>query len=57
MDLSKDFLGRVAYNEDPTFSGRCKIQVKTYHGLHHNHPQYSVAEMVLAIYQYQKLEQ
>ena len=27
MDLSKDFLGRVVYNEDPTFSGRCKIQV------------------------------
>ena len=27
MDLSKDFLGRVAFNEDPTFSGRCKIQV------------------------------
>ena len=27
MDLSKDFLGRVAYNEDPTFSGRCKVQV------------------------------
>ena len=27
MDLNKDFLGRVIYNEDPTFSGRCKVQV------------------------------
>ena len=27
MDLSKEYLGRVVYNEDPTFSGRCKIEV------------------------------
>ena len=27
MDLSKDYLGRVVYNEDPTFSGRCKVKV------------------------------
>ena len=27
MDLNKDFLGRVIYNEDPTFTGRCKLQV------------------------------
>jgi len=27
MDLSKDFIGRVVFNEDPTFSGRCKINV------------------------------
>jgi hypothetical protein len=27
MDLSRDFIGRVIYNEDPTFSGRCKVRV------------------------------
>ena len=27
MDLSKEYLGRVAYNDDPTFSGRCKVRV------------------------------
>jgi hypothetical protein len=27
MDLNKEFLGRVVYNEDPTFSGRCKVRV------------------------------
>lgn len=27
MDLSKDFVGRVVYNQDPTFAGRCKIRV------------------------------
>ena len=27
MDISRDFIGRVIYNEDPTFSGRCKIRV------------------------------
>ena len=25
--MSKDYIGRVIYNEDPTFSGRCKIRV------------------------------
>lgn len=25
MDLSKEYIGRVVYNEDPTFSGRCKV--------------------------------
>lgn len=27
MDISKDYIGRVIYNDDPTFSGRCKIRV------------------------------
>ena len=27
MDLKKDYLGRVVFNEDPTYSGRCKIKV------------------------------
>ena len=27
MDIGKDYIGRVVYNEDPTFSGRCKIRV------------------------------
>jgi len=27
VDLSREFLGRVVYNQDPTFSGRCKIMV------------------------------
>ena len=27
MDLNKDYIGRVIFNEDPTFSGRCKIRV------------------------------
>lgn len=27
MNLSTDFIGRVIYNEDPTFSGRCKVKV------------------------------
>lgn len=27
MDLSKDYIGRVVVNDDPTFSGRCKIRV------------------------------
>ena len=27
MDLKRDFLGRVVFNEDPTYSGRCKIKV------------------------------
>lgn len=27
MDLTRDFIGRVIYNEDPTFSGRCKVRV------------------------------
>jgi len=27
MDLSKEYLGRVEYVDDPTFSGRCKIRV------------------------------
>jgi len=26
MDLSKEYIGRVVYNEDPTFSGRCKVE-------------------------------
>lgn len=25
--MAKDFLGKVIYNEDPTFSGRCKVRV------------------------------
>ena len=27
VDTSKDYIGRVVYNQDNTFSGRCKIQV------------------------------
>lgn len=27
MNLDKDFVGRVIYNEDPTYSGRCKVRV------------------------------
>ena len=27
MNLDKDYIGRVIFNEDPTFSGRCKIRV------------------------------
>ena len=27
MILGKDYIGRVIYNNDPTFSGRCKIRV------------------------------
>ena len=27
MNLGNDFVGRVIYNEDPTFSGRCKVKV------------------------------
>lgn len=27
MDINKEYIGRVVYNEDPTFSGRCKIRV------------------------------
>lgn len=27
MDTSKDYIGRVVYNEDTTFSGRCKVRV------------------------------
>ena len=27
MDTTKDYIGRVVYNNDPTFSGRCKIRV------------------------------
>lgn len=27
MDLSKEYIGRVVYNDDPTFSGRCKVNV------------------------------
>ena len=27
MNLNKDYIGRVIFNEDPTFSGRCKIRV------------------------------
>ena len=27
MDITRDFLGRVIYNEDPTFTGRCKVRV------------------------------
>lgn len=25
--MSRDFLGKVIYNEDPTFTGRCKVRV------------------------------
>lgn len=27
MDFDKEYLGRVVYNEDPTFTGRCKVKV------------------------------
>lgn len=27
MDTTKDYIGRVVYNNDPTFSGRCKVRV------------------------------
>ena len=27
MDLSKDFIGRVVFNEDPNHAGRCKVAV------------------------------
>ena len=27
MNLGNDFVGRVVYNEDPTYSGRCKVRV------------------------------
>lgn len=27
MDLDKEFVGQVIFNEDPTFTGRCKVRV------------------------------
>lgn len=27
MDLSREYIGKVIYNEDPTHSGRCKVRV------------------------------
>ena len=27
MDLSKEYVGKVIYNQDPTHTGRCKVKV------------------------------